>query len=305
MPRAPGARFWRACSDVEPVMPARWWADRSPPVRHPEEAPEEQLDLFAAGGIAPAPRPAAIAPREVRPPCDLDDAELIALIPRAGALEGPGLAREAGRRGRAAAVPALEALCRRFAGFGLERAVPEQVAALEALAMIGGRDAARAVARLVAKGAVQGPALKIAVAAAVQLGSDLPAGVVVALLQHADPAVRADACRSVRSGPEAVPILLDLQDDVAAGVRAAAACALGRLGRREALPALIGLLRQAPSPDVIEAVTPIADEDCVVLLARLARTRPDLADAALDALEAIDHPRAAPLLGRLAPRRHR
>jgi HEAT repeat protein len=141
--------------------------------------------------------------------------------------------------------------------------------------------------------------------AAYVLGSDLPADVVVALLQHADPEVRAEACRLVRRGPEAVPVLLDLQDDLAADVRAAAACALGRLGRREALPALIGLLRQAPSPDVIEAVTPIADEDGVVLLARIARTVPDLAEAALDALEVIDHPRAAQVLRGLAEQRRR
>ena len=46
---------------------------------------------------------------------------------RAGA-DGPALALEAGRRGLVTAVPALEELCRRFAGFGLERAVPERVA---------------------------------------------------------------------------------------------------------------------------------------------------------------------------------
>ena len=52
------------------------------------------------------------------------------------------------------------------------------------------------------------------------------------------------------------------------------------------------LLRQAPSPDVIEAAVSIADEECVVLLGRIARTAPALADIALEALESIDHPRA-------------
>ena len=51
----------------------------------------------------------------------------------------------------------LERLCRRFTGFGGDRAVPEQVAALDALAANGGRDAADAVARIITKGAVQGP----------------------------------------------------------------------------------------------------------------------------------------------------
>ncbi len=265
-------------------------------MRQPQENREEQLDLFSAGGISLVPEPVVTAAPDGKPPGDYKDAELIAAIPAAGVVGGPALAREAGRRGLVAAAPALEQLCRRFAGFGVNRAVPEQVAALEALAMIGGREAARAVARLVASSAVQGPALKIAMAAAAQLGSDLPTDAVLAFLRHADPEVRVNACLCVRMWPQAVPLLLDLLDDSHGEVKAAAACALGRLGRREALPALIRLLEHAPSPDVIEAVPAIADEDCVVLLARLVRTMPDLADTALEALEMIDHPRAAQLL---------
>ena len=37
-----------------------------------------------------------------------------------------------GRRRLTSAIPALEGLCRRFKGFGLEHAVPEQIAALNA-----------------------------------------------------------------------------------------------------------------------------------------------------------------------------
>jgi HEAT repeat protein len=264
---------------------------------------EEQLDLFSASGMPMASRPTAAAKQEPMSPEDLDDAALIATIPAAGATDGPALAAEAGRRGLVAAVPALEKLCRRFAGFGLDRAVPEQVAALEALATIGGGEAARAVARIITKGIVQGPALKVAVGAAAHLGSDLPAAVVLALLLHVKSSVRAEACRCVRAWPQAVPLLFDLQGDPRSEVSAAATCALGRLGRREVLPALARLLQQAPSAQVIEAVTPIADEDCVVLLARIARTIPDLADVALDALDAIDHPRAAQLVASLDQRR--
>ena len=52
------------------------------------------------------------------------------------------------------AVVALEALCRRFRGFGLEHPVPEQTAALETLAEIGGTEAARAVKRIALSEAV-------------------------------------------------------------------------------------------------------------------------------------------------------
>ena len=232
-------------------------------------------------------------------PSDLGDAALVAAIMEAGLADAPLLAAEAGRRRLAAAVPALEGVCRRFAGFGLERAIPEQVAALEALAAIGGPAAARAVARIITNGAVQGPAVTVAVSAAVRLDCELPVAVVLALLRHADRSVRAAACRCVRTWPEAVPVLIELLDDLNGDVSGSAACALGRLGRTEARPSLVRLLRTAPSPEVIDAVASVADEDCVVLLARIARTKRDLASSAIDALHQVDHPRAAQALAAL------
>jgi hypothetical protein len=63
-------------------------------------------------------------------------------------------------------------------------------------------------------------------------------------------------------------------------------------------------------------VSSIADEECMVQLGRIARTEPALSDAALNALEDIDQPRAnaiatavskvlAPQLCRGAPKRER
>jgi hypothetical protein len=43
-------------------------------------------------------------------------------------------------------------------------------------------------------------------------------------------------------------------------------------------------------------VSSIADEECAVLLGRIARSRSDLADAALISLENIDHPRAVTIV---------
>ena len=51
-------------------------------------------------------------------------------------------------------------------------------------------------------------------------------------------------------------------------------------------------LREEPSAEIIDAVVPIADEECAILLGRIARAMPDLSEAALDALDAIDDPRA-------------
>jgi hypothetical protein len=55
---------------------------------------------------------------------------------------------------------------------------------------------------------------------------------------------------------------------------------------------LAKLLRDEPAEEVIDAVSSIADEECMVQLGRIARTEPALSDAALNALEDIDQPRA-------------
>jgi hypothetical protein len=253
---------------------------------------EQQLDLFAATGTPPERRPQShLRPQELAA-AELDDGALIAAIPRAGLAEAASLAAEAGRRGLVAAVPALEQLCLRFVGFGLERTVPEQVAALQALALIGGSEAARAVARLICKHVIQGPTRKVAGNVAAKLKLSLPVETVIDLVQDVDPEVRADACRCAGPSPAVLQVLLDLADDREINVRVAAACALGRMGRSEVRQTLVRLLRNAPTAEVIDAIPAIADEDCIILLGRLVRTQPTLAAAARDALEMIDHPRA-------------
>lgn len=253
---------------------------------------EHQLDLFSDAAVRMGPR----SPQSTGQPvaaADMDDAALIAAIPESSLADSSLLAAEAVRRRLGGAVPALAALCRRFAGFGADRIVPEQAAALRALAAIGSHEAALAVSEMICRTLVQGPTLVVAVAAAAQLHATLPADVLKSLLQHADPGIRAAACRCARPFPEVIALLLGLLDEHDRTVATSAACALGRLGRGDARPALKELLRNRPSKDVVESVSAIADEECMVLLGRLARTTPGLADAALDALESIDHPRAS------------
>ncbi len=259
-----------------------------------------QLDLFAGSGFLPATQPAPLARPAASAPAELDDAALLAAIPASGLADGPSLAAEAGRRGLVAAVPVLEDYCRRFAGFGMNRALPEQVAALDALATIGGPDAARSVAQIMTRGWVQGPAVASAAAASARLGSRLPANTVLTLLRHADPIVRRHACVLARGGAEVIATLTDLLGDLHADVRIEAACALGRMGSAQAMPLLKLTLGQAPTLPVIHAVAEVADEDCVVLLGRIAEgTAADLAAAAVAALEAVEHPLAARRLERL------
>ena len=253
----------------------------------------QQLDLFRH-----VPAPAEIPPSEDvgRPVIgsdSIEDEELLAALPRAGLAHSVALAAEAGRRRMAAAIPALEALCRRFSGFGADRIVPEQAAAIDALAQIAGADAAQALARLIARRTVQGPCLQRAVGAAARLGAKLPAGSVLELLRQDDPLIRADACRFAQASPVVVAQLRDLLDDFQRPVRMAAACALGLMGRNEVRPHLARYLREEPSAQLIDAIAPVADEECIILLGRIVRTMPDLSAAALDALGSIDHPRAS------------
>jgi hypothetical protein len=133
---------------------------------------EQQLDLFSSASIQ-VDRPVPLS-MELRPAATvLDDRALIAAIPDSNLADSIALAAEAGRRRLAAAVPSLEALCRRFSGFGIDRMVPEQAAALQALAVISGREAAQAVSQLIVRRVVQGPALSLA-ARLVAAGSVTP-----------------------------------------------------------------------------------------------------------------------------------
>ena len=230
---------------------------------------------------------------------ELSDAALIAAIPDASLADAQALAAEAGRRGLGDATPALAALCNRFVGFGVDRRIPEQIAALDALCVIGGAEASRSLSRMIARGIVQGPNLAAAVIAAARLGVNLHSDVALPLLRHAEPSVRAAACACVRAGGEIAATLIELLADLNGEVATAAACALGRMGRIEALDPLKRRIVAMPSPRVIEALAGVADEEAIVFLARLGRNRPELADAVLLALDEIDHAKAAVAASRL------
>lgn len=125
----------------------------------------QQLDFFSTSASPSESCSSSNAVNQpVKPPSSLEDAEIVAQIPKAGVVEAPLLATEAGHRRLTGAISALESLCQRFAGFGLNRRIPEQEAALDALVMIGGRDARKSVTKMILKGAVQGPSLGTAVA---------------------------------------------------------------------------------------------------------------------------------------------
>jgi hypothetical protein len=222
----------------------------------------------------------------------LTDALLIAAIPDSTLADVIAITEEAGKRRLSAAIPALICLCNRFVGYGASAIVPEQVAALNALGAIGGRDAAQAVSRLITTGTVQGPTLVTALNVAAQLGVVLTQDVASRLLRDPDRSLRAATCGCVRANHAIIAALLSMTGDPDAEVAIASACALGRMGRSEALPPLKKYLTERPSPRIVEALARVADEEAIVLLARTGRARRELINAVVSSLDEIEHPRA-------------
>jgi hypothetical protein len=64
------------------------------------------------------------------------------------------------------------------------------------------------------------------------------------------------------------------------------------MGRAEVRALLIGYLREKPGAELVDAIAPIADDECIILLGRVARTEPRFSEAALDALLSIGNTRA-------------
>jgi HEAT repeat protein len=87
-----------------------------------------------------------------------------------------------------------------------------------------------------------------------------------------------------------------LLEDLQPAVVVSAVQALSQWGRTEARPALLRLLDENPTADLIAAAVGIADEAVIVSLGRIGRTRPEFRSIVLDALGEIDDPRAAAIL---------
>jgi len=171
-------------------------------------ADDRQLDLFSetstdARMIAPDVRSRTAADM-------LSDAALVEALPCANLTDCHALAGEAGRRHLVADVPALEALCRRFKGFGQQKAVLEQMAALQGLVTIGGPAARATVTRLIADKGVVGSGQSQALDVAAQLSCRLPADLVIDWLRDPDAEIRANAARCAPSQASMMSSLCDL-----------------------------------------------------------------------------------------------
>ena len=228
-----------------------------------------QTDLFGErGAVAP------VAVRAERPPCPdrLSDEELLGRLPGARIAEaGPlcGLVVERGLGDRA--LLALKSLWRRFAGFGQDRLLPEQVAVVETLAKIGTAAAREMLAGIVMAPELPSVLLPRALRSALAVSLRLPGKFTGPLLAHGDPEIREFAIRLSALGKPEFEGLEACLADTQPAVRRAAAIVLGGFGRDRAKAVLLAELARHPTGDVVDALATIADDDIVVHLGPVCR----------------------------------
>ena len=262
-------------------------------------AAADQLDLFDEPGRRAARRPPApVAP--VAPSADrLTDGELTEAVAQAGPSTVGPLCAEIVSRSLETAVPALESLWRRFAGFGVGTPLAEQLAVPATLARLPGNAARAGLRRVVLAPGLPASLLPAALRAAADAGLALPAAFVAPLLGHGDIDVREPAFELAPGAGVRADLLREGLRDRSASIRRSAAIAMGNRGLAEAGPVLIAELARDPSTAVIEALAAIADDDAVVHLGRCAERHPSLAGAVVGALRHMENERAARLASRL------
>ena len=218
------------------------------------------------------------------PPCPdrLSDEELLGRVPGARIAEaGPlcGLVVERGLGDRA--LPALESLWRRFAGFGQDRLLPEQVAVVETLAKIGTAAARELLAGIVTAPDLPLPLLPVALRAALAVSLRLPATLTGPLLAHGDPEIREFAIRLCAFGRPEFGGLEACLADTQPGVRRAAAIVLGGFGRDQAKAVLLAELARLPTATWSMPWPPLPTTTLSCISAGVPRGTPNSPDGSL------------------------
>ena len=260
----------------------------------------QQTDLFGERGTL-----TLVAVRAARPsrPDTLSDEDILSRLPGARIAEAGPLCSLVVERGLGdRALPALESLWRRFAGFGQDRLLPEQVAVVETLAKIGTAHAREMLAGIVTAPGLPLPLLPTALRAVLAVSLRLPATFTGPLLAHGDPEIREFAIRLCAFGRPEFEDLEACLADTQPTVRRAAAIVLGGFGRDRAKAVLLAELARHPTGDVVDALAGIADDDIVVHLGRCAGMHPELAGRIAAELEEMQTPRSLKIASRIRGR---
>ena len=225
-----------------------------------------QFDLFAKRDNAETGAAGAASCFHLPCPDSLEDEEVLDRLPDAGLSDVQPLCHlVAERRLGDRALPALERLWRRFAGFGHERLLLEQKTVLETLAKLDTGKARDLLASIVT-------------------GRDFPRPLQLTALRAARAALLSEF-----SGPETAA-LKDCLSDPEQAVRKAAAIVMGKLGYVGAKAILLNELCRCPSDAIIDALSGIVDEEVAVHLGRCANAHPELAERIMLELEDMEIP---------------
>jgi len=259
-----------------------------------------QPDLFGERGLGEADGvPAATVPQAGASVAGLTDGEVIEALPEATLSSVEGLCEAVVARSLEGAVPALERLWSRFAGFGIDEPLAEQRAVLGTLPELRCGSARTALKRIVLSKDLPASQLPLALGAAAEAGLVLPAAFIGPLLGHQEAAVREPAYMlALRAGVPDVLLRTGLRDP-SNPVRCAAALALGLRGDGAAKEVLIAELVRDPSREVIEALAAIGGDEAIVHLGRCAERRPDFAGCVIDVLRDLESARSERLVGHL------
>ena len=175
------------------------------------------------------------------------DNALVATIPLADLSNVEALCAQVVSRSLDAAVPALEALWHRFAGFGIEAPLLEQRVVLGILAQLDGEAPRNALKGIVLSKNLPGSLLPAAFRAAADAGLTLPAGFVESHLDHEDVAVREPVFRHSFEAGVPAHLLRDGLPDPSAPVQRSAAIAMGNRGDVAARQPLLDELARKPA----------------------------------------------------------
>lgn len=251
--------------------------------RQPEA---EQFDLFTGGGTV---EPAAVPADKPICPETLSDEDILDRIPDAGIADVRLLCSLAVERGLDdRAVPCLEALWRRFTGYGYDRPCPEQTAVIETLARLETAGARQLLTDIATAHDLPPSLLPPALSAALSASLKLPVDFIRPLLTHADPRVRELAARLSEYGQPDIQALDACLNDTQLAVRRAAAVVLGQFGYAGAKATLLIELQRTPTGEIVEALAAIADDEIIVHLSRCAAAHPALAGRIATELEELE-----------------
>ncbi len=258
-----------------------------------------QPDLFDGRGRDDVSRRPSEPARTIIPQVDtLDDETLIALLEDVGPTDVRTVCSEIAVRSFGGAVPALEALWRRFAGFGIEKPLAEQIAVLETLTQLDSSEARATLRRILLRN-LPASTFPVALQAAARAGLALPTWFVAPLLDHADATVRGCAfALADRARVPAERLRMGLFDRTPE-IRRTAAIMLAHRGHAEARKTLLEELQRSPEKALIHALAAIPDEDTIVHLGRCVAGNPALVGTVIDVLRDMECPRAARLARRL------